>query len=71
VADQGGHRRERTGAARTGLGSVCGSFTPVRSRSPAAARLAFAHVTDGPDQYRQLVEGRRWAADALVRYAWD
>jgi putative flippase GtrA len=42
-----GHRRECQ-AARTGLGSVCGSFTPVRSRSPAVGQRSSAHVTDGP-----------------------
>ena len=41
-------RRRECQAARTGLGSVCGSFTPVRSRSPAVGQHSSAHVTDGP-----------------------
>jgi hypothetical protein len=42
-----GRHRECQGA-RTGLGSGCGSFTPVRSRSPAVGQHSSAHVTDGP-----------------------
>lgn len=41
-------RRRECQAARTGLGSVCGSFTPVQSRAPAVGRHASAHVTDDP-----------------------
>ena len=44
------HRFDRyTRAAGLGLslGSILGSFTPVRDRSPVITRIAFARLADG------------------------